>query len=122
MRFKDEGGTLTTGPNELELVLRQWQAAGATVAISCVGDAMRVVFAGRIREPRAGVWIVGNGRVGLSFDMRHTTGSLGDPSAVPVEVRETVGTEFGTVMALLLETGDECWLGDVRPVTGENRS
>jgi hypothetical protein len=51
--------------------------------------------------------------------MRHTTGSLGDPTAVPVEVREAVGAEFGTVMSLLLETGDECWLGDVRHATGD---
>lgn len=105
---------MTRGPNELVGVLRRWQATGATVAISCVGHAMRVVFAGRIREPRAGVWIIGNGRVGLSFDMGHTTGSLGDPTAIPAEVRESVGTEFATVMALLLETGDECWLGEVR--------
>jgi hypothetical protein len=105
---------LKTGVNELELVLRKWQEAAATVAISCVGAGMRVVFSGRIREARAGVWVIGNGRVGVSFDMRHTTGRLGDPTAVPEEVRECVGTEFATVMALLLETGDECWLGETR--------
>jgi hypothetical protein len=105
---------LKTGPNELELVLRRWQETAATVAISCVGNGMRVVFSGRIREPRTGVWIIGNGRVGVSFDMGHTTGRLGDPRAVPDEVKECVGTEFATVMALLLETGDECWLGEVR--------
>ena len=105
---------METGPNELELVLRRWQETAATVAISCVGNGMRVVFSGRIREPRAGVWIIGNGRVGVSFDMRHTTGRLGDPTAVPDDVRECVGTEFATVMVLLLETGDECWLGEMR--------
>jgi hypothetical protein len=76
---------------------------------------MRVVFSGRIREPRPGVWIIGNGRVGVSFDMRHTTGRLDDPPTVPAEVREWVGTEFATAMVLLLETGDECWLGEMRP-------
>ena len=105
---------MKTGLNELELVLRRWQETAATVAISCVGNGMRVVFSGRIREPRAGVWIIGNGRVGVSFDMRHTTGRLGDPTAVPDEVRECVGTEFATVMGLLLETGDECWLGEMQ--------
>jgi hypothetical protein len=105
---------LKTGLNELELVLRRWQETGATIAISCAGTGMRVVFSGRIREPRPGVWIIGNGRVGVSFDMRHTTGRLGDPTAVPDEVRACVGTEFATVMALLLETGDECWLGEMR--------
>jgi hypothetical protein len=103
-----------TGLNELELVLHRWQETAATVAISCVGTGMRVVFSGRIREPRTGVWIIGNGRVGVSFDMRHTTGRLGDPTAVPDEVRACVGTEFSTAMALLVETGDECWLGEVR--------
>lgn len=105
---------LKTGLSELEVVLHRWQETAATVAISCVGNGMRVVFSGRIREPRAGVWIIGNGRVGVSFDMRHTTGRLGDPTVVPDAVRECVGTEFLTVMALLLETGDECWLGELR--------
>jgi hypothetical protein len=105
---------LNTGGNELEVVLRRWQETAATVAISCAGNGMRVVFSGRIREPRTGVWIIGNGRVGVSFDMRHTTGRLGDPTAVPTEVRECIGTDFATVMALLLETGDECWLGEVK--------
>ena len=105
---------LKTGANELELVLRRWQETAATVAISCTGPGMRVVFSGRIREPRTGVWIIGNGRVGVSFDMQHTTGRLGDPSEVPADVRACVGTEFATVMALLLETGDECWLGEMR--------
>ena len=105
---------LKTGANELELVLRRWQETAATVAISCTGPGMRVVFSGRIREPRTGVWIIGNGRVGVSFDMQHTTGRLGDPSEVPADGRACVGTEFATVMALLLETGDECWLGEVR--------
>jgi len=105
---------LKTGGNELELVLRKWQETAATVAISCVGTSMRVVFSGRIREARTGVWVIGNGRVGVSFDMHHTTGRLGDPTSVPDEVRACVGTEFATVMALLLETGDECWLGEIR--------
>ena len=105
---------MKTGANELELVLRRWQETAVTVAISCTGNGMRVVFSGRIREPRTGVWIIGNGRVGVSFDMQHTTGRLGDPSEVPADVRACVGTEFATVMALLLETGDECWLGEVR--------
>ena len=105
---------LKTGANELELVLRRWQETAATVAISCTGNGMRVVFSGRIREPRTGVWIIGNGRVGVSFDMQHTTGRLGDPTEAPADVRACVGTEFATVMALLLETGDECWLGEMR--------
>lgn len=105
---------MTSGLNELELVLHRWQETAATVAISCMGNGMRVVFSGRIREPRTGVWIIGNGRVGVSFDMRHTTGRLGDPTVVPDDVRECVGSEFLTVMALLLETGDECWLGELR--------
>jgi len=104
---------LKTGANELELVLRRWQETAATVAISCTGNGMRVVFSGRIREPRTGVWIIGNGRVGVSFDMQHTTGRLGDPSEVPADVRACVGTEFATVLVLLLETGDECWLGEM---------
>ena len=105
---------MKTGANELEMVLRAWQQTGATVAIACVGSGMRVVFSGRIREPRTGVWIIGNGRVGVSFDMSHTSGSLGDPKAVPEDVREFVGTEFAAAMELLLETGDECWLGEMR--------
>ena len=105
---------MKTDLNELEEVLRRWQETAATVAISCVGIGMRVVFSGRIREPRPRVWIIGNGRVGVSFDMRHTTGRLGDPTAVPDEVRACVGTEFSTVMSLLLETDDECWLGEMR--------
>jgi len=108
---------LRTGPNELERVLRGWQQGGATVAVSCVGHGMRVVFSGRIREPRPGKWIIGNGRAGVSFDMGHSTGSLGDPAVVPDAVRACVGGEFATVMALLLETGDECWLGEVRTPT-----
>jgi hypothetical protein len=74
---------------------------------------MRVVFSGRIREPRAGKWIIGNGRVGVSFDLTHATGNLA-PTTVPDAVRTCVGTEFSTAMELLLETGDECWLGEVR--------
>lgn len=105
---------MKTDLNELELVLHRWQETAATVAISCMGNGMRVVFSGRIREPRAGVWIIGNGRVGVSFEMRHTTGRLGNPVEVPDDVKACVGTEFATVMALLLETGDECWLGEVR--------
>ena len=66
---------MKTGPNELELVLRRWQETAATVAISCVGNGMRVVFSGRIREPRTGVWIIGNGRVGVSFDMQSHDGT-----------------------------------------------
>ena len=66
---------MKTGPNELELVLRRWQETAATVAISCVGNGMRVVFSGRIREPRTGVWIIGNGRVGVSFDMASHDGA-----------------------------------------------
>jgi hypothetical protein len=105
---------LEAGLNALELVLRGWQAKGATIAIACVGSGMRVVFSGRIREPRVGTWIIGNGRAGVSFDMRHATGSLADPTAIPDLVRGCVGTEFTTVMELLLETGDECWLGEMR--------
>jgi hypothetical protein len=78
---------------------------------------MRVVFSGRIGAARKGAWTIGNGRVGLVFDVRYATGQLGDPEVVPEPVRACIAGEFTTVMELLLETGDECWFGEVRPVS-----
>lgn len=102
-------------PGSLELVLRGWQERGATVAVSCVGPGMRVVFSGRIGAARKGAWTLGNGRVGLVFDVRYATGHVADSAKVPESVRACIPGEFGTVMELLLETGDECWFCEVRP-------
>jgi hypothetical protein len=105
---------LQSDSNALELVLRGWQERGATVAVSCAGPGMHVVFSGKIGGARMGRWTVGNGRAGVLLDMRQATGRQVDPTLVPETVRACVGTDFVTVIEFLLETGDECWLGEVR--------
>src|SRR4051812_39178791 len=94
-------------------VLRQWQQKGVTVAIAAVGPGMRVVLAGKIRASRQGTWVIGNGRAGIVFDARYATGRVGDPAVVPDAVRECVSSTFTSVVELSLETGDECWLGEI---------
>jgi hypothetical protein len=105
---------LQSDPSALESVLRGWQEKGATVAVSCVGTGMHVVFSGKISGARMGRWLVGNGRAGVFLDMHHATGRQVDPTVVPEPVRGYVGTDFVTALELLLETDDECWLGEVR--------
>jgi hypothetical protein len=100
-------------PNPLELVLRGWEQKGVTVAVSAVGLGMRVVLSGRIRASRQGTWVIGNGRAGVVFDARYATGRIGDPAVIPLSIRECVSAEFVSVVELFLETGDECWLGEI---------
>jgi len=99
--------------NSLELILRAWQERGATVAVSAVGLGMRVVLSGKIRASRQGTWVIGNGRAGIVFDARYATGRMGDPAVVPERIRECVSAEFVSVVELSLESGDECWLGEI---------
>lgn len=99
--------------NPLEAILRGWQAKGATVAVSAVGLGMRVVFSGKISASRQGTWVIGNGRAGLVFDARYATGRVGDPAIVPESVQECVAAEFVSVIELSLESGDECWFGEI---------
>jgi hypothetical protein len=101
------------GPNPLEVILRGWQERGVTVAVSAVGLGMRVVLSGKIRASKQGTWVIGNGRAGLVFDARYATGRVGDPAVVPESVRECVAAEFVSVIELSLESGDECWLGEI---------
>jgi hypothetical protein len=75
---------------------------------------MHVVFSGRIGASRKGKWTIGNGRAGLVFDVQYATGKIGDPAAAPESVRTCVAGEFVAAMELLLETGDECWFGELR--------
>ena len=75
---------------------------------------MRVVFSGRIRSSRRGTWAIGNGRVGVIFDVSYATGGPTDPAAVPESVRACIDGEFVTALEIVLETGDECWLGEIR--------
>jgi hypothetical protein len=103
-----------TDPGSLEAVFRGWQQTGAKVAVSCIGPGMRVVFTGRIGAARKGAWTIGNGRAGLVFDIQYATGHLGDPAAVPPHVRECIDSQFVRTIELLLETGDECWFGEIR--------
>ena len=103
-----------TDAQSLESVLRGWQEKGALVAVSCVGPGMHVVFSGRIGASRKGRWTIGNGRAGLVFDVQYATGKIGDPAAVPESVRTCIAGEFVAAMDLLLETGDECWFGELR--------
>ena len=103
-----------TDASSLELVFRAWQERGATVVVSCVGPGMRVVLSGRIGASRKGKWTIGNGRAGLVFDTQYATGHVGDPSVVPPPVRECVDSAFVKAVELLLETGDECWFGELR--------
>jgi len=100
-------------PNPLELVLRGWEQKGVTVAVSAVGLGMRVVLSGKIRASRQGTWVIGNGRAGVVFDARYATGRIGDPTVIPASIRECVSAEFVSVVELFLETGDECWLGEI---------
>jgi hypothetical protein len=102
-----------TNPNPMEVILRGWQEKGVTVAISAVGPGMRVVLSGKVRASRQGTWVIGNGRAGVVFDARYATGSVGDPAVVPEAVRECVGAQFVSVVELSLESGDECWLGEI---------
>jgi hypothetical protein len=103
-----------SGSAALERVLRGWQERGATVVVSCNGPGMRVVFSGRIAA-RKGAWTIGNGRAGLVFDVRYATGQIRDPAVVPEPVRASFDQEFVSAIDLLLETGDECWFGELRP-------
>jgi hypothetical protein len=100
-------------PNALEAILQGWQAKGATVAVSAVGLGMRVVLSGKIRASKQGTWVIGNGRAGLVFDARFATGRVGDPAVIPEPIRECVAAEFVSVVELSLESGDECWLGEI---------
>jgi hypothetical protein len=102
-----------SGANPLEDVLRGWQEKGVTVAVSAVGLGMRVVLSGKIRASKEGTWVIGNGRAGIVFDARYATGRVGDPAVVPALVRECVSAEFVSVLELSLESGDECWLGEI---------
>ena len=103
-----------TDAQSLESVLRGWQEKGALVAVSCVGPGMHVVFSGRIGASRKGKWTIGNGRAGLVFDVQYATGQIQDPSVVPESVRSRIAGEFVAAMELFLETGDECWFGELR--------
>ena len=75
---------------------------------------MRVAFSGRIRSSRRGTWAIRNGRVGVIFDVSYATGGLVDPAVVPEPVRACIDGEFVTALEIFLETGDECWLGEIR--------
>ena len=97
----------------MEVILRAWQDKGVTVAVSAVGLGMRVVLSGKIRASKQGTWVIGNGRAGLVFDARYATGRVGDPAVVPELIRECLSAEFVKVIELSLESGDECWLGEI---------
>ena len=102
--------------NSLELILRAWQERGATVAVSSTGGTSRSsckVLSGKIRASKQGTWVIGNGRAGIVFDARYATGRMGDPAVVPERIRECVSAEFVSVVELSLESGDECWLGEI---------
>jgi hypothetical protein len=101
-------------PNPMEIILRRWQEKGVTVAVSAVGLGMRVVLSGKIRASKQGTWVIGNGRAGLVFDARYATGRVGDPAVIPAAVQECVAAEFVSAVELSLESGDECWLGEIR--------
>jgi hypothetical protein len=101
-------------PNPVEMILRGWQEKGVTVAVSAEGLGMRVVLSGKIRASKQGTWVIGNGRAGIVFDARYATGRVGDPAVVPAAVRECLAAEFVNVIEISLESGDECWLGEIR--------
>ena len=103
-----------TDPSSLESVLRGWHQRSALVAVSCVGPGMSVVFSGRIAASRKGKWTIGNGRAGLVFDVQYATGRVHDPVVVPETVRGCIEGEFVSAIDILLETGDECWFGELR--------
>jgi hypothetical protein len=100
-------------PNPLEAILQGWQQKGATVAVSAVGLGMRVVLSGKVRASRQGTWVIGNGRAGLVFDAKYATGRVGDPAIVPEPIRECLAAEFVSVIELSMESGDECWFGEI---------
>ena len=99
--------------NAMEVSLRAWQDKGVTVAVSAVGLGMRVVLSGKIRASKQGTWVIGNGRAGIVFDARYATGRVGDPAVVPEAIRQCLSAEFVSVIELSLESGDECWLGEI---------
>jgi hypothetical protein len=105
---------MQTDSESLESVLRGWQEKGKLVAVSCTGPGMHVVFSGRIGASRKGKWTIGNGRAGLVFDVQYATGQIKDPSEIPGSVRSCIDGEFVAAMELFLETGDECWFGELR--------
>jgi hypothetical protein len=111
-----------TDSQSLESVLRSWQEKGALVAVSCTGPGMHVVFSGRIGASRKGRWTIGNGRAGLVFDVQYATGQIRDPSVVPESVRSCIAGDFAAAMELFLETGDECWFGELRTAEAARRS
>jgi hypothetical protein len=74
---------------------------------------MRVVLFGKIRASRQGTWVIGNGRAGIVFDARYSTGRIGDAAAIPPAVKECVASEFVSALEISLESGDECWLGEI---------
>jgi hypothetical protein len=100
----------------METILRGWQDKGVTVAVSAVGLGMRVVLSGKVRASKQGTWVIGNGRAGLVFDAKYATGRVGDPAIVPDAVRECVAAEFVSAIELSLESGDECWFGEIAAV------
>jgi hypothetical protein len=99
--------------NPLESILRGWQQKGVTVAVAATGLGMRVVLSGKVRASKQGTWVIGNGRAGLVFDTRYATGRVCEPTVVPESIRECISAEFVSVIELSLETGDECWLGEI---------
>jgi hypothetical protein len=99
--------------NAMEVILRGWQDKGVTVAVSAVGLGMRVVLSGKIRASKQGTWVIGNGRAGLVVDARYATGRVGDPSVIPEPIRECIAAEFVSVIELSMESGDECWFGEI---------
>ena len=98
----------------MESVFRGWQEKRAPVVVSHTGNGTCVAFSGKIRGSRNGTWVISNGRAGFFFDARYATWSFGDPTVVPEPVRSCAGTEFVTVIDVLLETGDEFWFGEIR--------
>jgi hypothetical protein len=75
---------------------------------------MHVVFSGRIGATRKGKWTIGNGRAGLVFDVQYASGSVADPAVVPDSVRSCIAGEFASALQIFLETGDDCWFGELR--------
>jgi hypothetical protein len=98
----------------LDSALRAWQARDALLAVSCSGHGMSVAFSGRIRSSKRGTWAIGNGRVGIIFDVTYATGGPSDPNAVPERIRACIDGDFVSALDIFLETGDECWLGELR--------
>jgi len=99
--------------NSLEMILRGWQEKGATVAVAAAGLGMQVVLSGKIRASKQGTWVIGNGRAGLVFDAKYATGRVADPVIVPDPIKERISAQFVSAIELSLETGDECWFGEI---------